>query len=141
MIEEKKILSINSHKTVHRVFFPKMDQKDIIAKLFAMLKEKELSFPQILSSHVSHSEARLLLTGEGQASDYQAIGASRCETVSSVTMTCHGSVSSDLLPNVLKTLSVPVLEILQDSTNLTVIVEEQHREKAIKDLHTLLGPA
>jgi aspartate kinase len=139
MIEEQKILSINSHKKVHRVFFPKTDQNEMLNKLFSVLRDKELPFPQILSSQTNETDTRLLLTGEGTTADYKALGATVCEEFSSITMTCHGSVGSDLLPRVLQKISqYPVLEVLQDSTNLTVVVEPKNRENVIKELHTLI---
>ncbi|MCB9073773.1 MAG: aspartate kinase [Bdellovibrionaceae bacterium] len=141
MMEEQRILSINSHKNVHRVFFAKVSQEEILEQLFQHLKEKEVPFPQILASHSTEVGTRLLLTGEGQAADYQTLGSHRFEQLASVTLTCHGSVNSDLLPQILKHLNgtnIKIWEVLQDSTNLTLVVDRENREKAIQVLHTLI---
>lgn len=139
MIEEKTILSINSHKTVHRIFFPKTDPAQLVRTFFDTYKEKELPYPQLLSAQTTDTQTLLLVVGEGTSADYKSMGATHFEQLSSVTMTCHGAVSSDLLPQAMSHLSGNVVhDILQDSTNLTLIVDPANRESVIKKLHTLL---
>lgn len=139
MIEEQKILSINSHKTVHRIFFNKTDPAELVQTFFNTYKDKELPYPQLLSIQTSDTKTMLLVVGEGTSADYKSMGATHFDTYSSITMTCHGSVSSDLVPRVMKTLeSNMVHDILQDSTNLTLIVETKFRESVIQKLHTLI---
>lgn len=139
MIEEQKILSINSHKTVHRIFFASKNQSELVQNFFAGYKQKELPYPQLLSAQTVEGQTRLLVVGEGTSADYKALGATHFEELSSVTMTCHGSVASDLLTQVMKTVgSLTVHEVLQDSTNLTLIVDSKNRNDVIQKLHTLL---
>lgn len=140
MIEEQKILSINSHKTVHRIFFEKADPAQLIQTFFSTYKEKELPYPQLLSAQTTDTQTRLLVVGEGTSADYKSMGATHFEQLSSITMTCHGSVASDLLSKVMATtVGITIHDILQDSTNLTIVVDHQDREKTIKLLHSLLG--
>lgn len=139
MIEEQRILSINSHKMVHRIFFGKMDQTELVQTFFKTYKEKELPYPQLLSAQTTSTETRLLVVGEGTSADYKSMGATHFEELSTVTMTCHGAVASDLVPQVMQCVTGHVVhEVLQDSTNLTLVVDPKSRDEIIKKLHTLL---
>lgn len=139
MIEEQKILSINSHKTVHRIFFAKADQTQLVQMFFDSYKQKEQPYPQLLSAQSTDTQTCLLVVGEGSATDYKALGATHFEELSSITMTCHGAVASDLVPQVMKCVAGnTVHDVLQDSTNLTLIVDPKNRTSLIQKLHTLL---
>ncbi len=139
MIEEQKILSINSHKNVHRIFFAKTEPAQLVQTFFNTYKDKELPYPQLLAAHATDTQTRLLVVGEGTSADYKSMGATHFEELSTVTMTCHGAVSSDLLPQAMKCIDGErVHDILQDSTNLTLVVNKQNRESVIKKLHALL---
>lgn len=139
MIEEQKILSINSHKTVYRIFFSSNNQSELIQNFFSGYTKKELPYPQLLSAQTTEGKTRLLVVGEGTSADYKSLGASHIEELSSVTMTCHGSVASDLLQRVMKTINTHTIhEVLQDSTNLTLVVDSSSRNEVIQKLHELL---
>ncbi|MCC6138200.1 MAG: aspartate kinase, partial [Bdellovibrionaceae bacterium] len=139
MIEEQKILSINSHKTVHRIFFAKADQTQLVQMFFNSYKQKEQPYPQLLSAQSTDTQTCLLVVGEGSSADYKALGATHFEELSSITMTCHGAVASDLVPQVMKCVAGnTVHDVLQDSTNLTLIVDPKNRATLIQKLHTLI---
>lgn len=139
MIEQQKILSINSHKLVHRVFFKNTNPAQLIPSFFNSYKEKELPYPQLLASLTTTDHTCLLMVGEGGAADYKALGATHFEELSSITLTCFGAVASDLLPQVMIALAgYKIFEILQDSTNLTLICDQKDRPEMIAQLHKLI---
>lgn len=140
MIEQQRILSINSHKAIHKIFFKKTDLSTLLPHFFNSYKEKELPYPQLLTTLNTNDNIVLLVVGEGSASDYKAMGATHFETLSSITLTCFGAVASDLLPQVMKQVQgYKIYEVLQDSTNLTLICDPENREKIISQLHTLIS--
>lgn len=137
MIEEQKILSINSHKRVHRIFFAKTPTTLLIQKIFSHYKLKELPYPQLLAVQSTETHTCLLIVGE--ATDYSAMGAKQSEDLASITITCHNAVASDLLPRVLKCIEGhTIYDILQDSANLTLISSTSDREEILRKLHSLI---
>lgn len=139
MLEQQKVLSINTHKDVYKLRFNQMSQLEVMDLMNQKISESGLPYPQILSITTIDSVTKVLLVGElGAMSDALKLP---CETqaLSSVSLTCQGSVSSDLLFRTLKHISgFSIHQTLQDTTNITFIVAPQDREALIKKLHELV---
>lgn len=139
MLEQPQILSINTHKDVYRWVFKNKTQLEVMSLIEKKISESGIPYPQILSITTLENLTKVLLVGElGGLSQEMGLPCS-AEHLSSVTLTCRGAVSSSLLFEVLKHISsIPVLQTLQDTTNLTFLVDPKHREDLIKLLHKLI---
>jgi aspartate kinase len=140
MLEQQTILSINSHKDVHEWRFENLQLTQALQWLSEKAKQQSLPLPQILSSSTSGQDCDILFVGEvgDMAQNLKLPGKSR--KLSTVTMTCQGAVNSELLYKALAALSPQSpLRVLQDSTNLTFVMEVSQREAAIQKLHGLIA--
>lgn len=139
MLEQQKVLSINSHKDVHEWSFEKMNVAQSLSWLHEQTLKNSLPEPQILNSFTSENMCHVLFVGEigDMAKTLQFHG--KTQKASTVTMTCQGSVNSELLYKVLaKIAPLSPLKILQDTTNLTFVVDSNQREDVVRKLHTLI---
>ncbi len=138
MLEQQKILSINSHKDVYAWTFPQMTLPQALQWIHTKVQQQSLPSPQILSSSSVEKGSRIWFVGEiGEMSvSLQLPGQS--EKMSSVTATCQGAVSSDLLYKATDILGDKVKGLLQDTTNLTFIVLPTDRETVIQKLHSII---
>jgi hypothetical protein len=58
---------------------------------------------------------------------------------STVTLTCQGAVNSELLYKSLTAIApIAPLKTLQDTTNITFVVDTSHRDVCIQRLHALI---
>jgi aspartate kinase len=139
MLELQKILSINSHKDVYEWTFENKDVSQSLHWLHEQTKKRSLPEPQILAASLDKNATRVLFVGEigEMAKDFNFSGV--VAKFSTVTMTCQGSVNSELLYKALTSISpvVPV-KTLQDTTNLTFVVEQTQRDSLVQKLHTLI---
>lgn len=139
MLEQQKILSINSHKDVYEWSFENKDVSQALHWLHEQTKKRSLPEPQILAASLDGATTRILFVGEvGEMSkDFSFTGVVR--KFSTVTMTCQGSVNSELLYKALSSIHpMAPLKTLQDTTNLTFVVEQTQRDSVVQKLHTLL---
>jgi aspartate kinase len=139
MLEQQKILSINSHKDVYEWIFQNKTVAESLQWLHEQTQKRSLPEPQILSAAFNETNTQLLFVGEvGELSkEFHFTGTVR--KLSTVTMTCQGSVNSELLYKVLTEINpMTPLKTLQDTTNLTLVVEPSQRDALIKKLHTLI---
>ncbi|MBY0316372.1 MAG: aspartate kinase [Bdellovibrionales bacterium] len=138
MFEEKKIIAINSHKTVHRIMFAKKDMNESLAVIQGFVEKDLMANPQILTTE--NSTEGTIIFCVGNIDPLTTAPGVQTQSYSSVTATCHGAASSDLLQTAMKSLSeIKVQKILQDSTNMTFIVNATERETAIQKLHSLIN--
>lgn len=140
MLEQQTILSINSHKDVYEWSFDKLQLTQALQWLHDKTKQQSLPLPQILSSSVLPGGCNILFVGEiGEMATELQVPAS-CRKLSSVTMTCQGSVNSELLFKALAVLAPATPHrVFQDSTNLTFVLDPSQRDLAIQKLHSLIG--
>ncbi len=139
MLELQKILSINSHKDVYQWTFENKDVSQALHWLHEQTQKRSLPEPQILSASLQQSSTQLLFVGEvgEMAKDFGFSGG--IKKLSTVTLTCQGAVNSELLYKSLKAISpIAPLKTLQDTTNMTFVVETSHREDCIQRLHALI---
>ena len=139
MLENQQLLSINSHKDVHLWTFPQQNIAQATQWLQKQVVQKSLPQPQILNASSVDKGSQLLFVGEVGDLKNELGHTGAVQKLSSVTATCQGAVSSDLLSQTLDVLpAVTIYKILQDTTNLTLVVEQKDREIVIQKLHTLI---
>lgn len=143
-----QILSVNSHSRIEHfeVQAPTLNQAFLLFEKH--LVQKSLPRPQVLESTFDQGLTRLVLTGDGELLDsliksIEGVPQIRNleKTLSSVTVTCHGSLGTDLaarVMNCLETDGVRVDKILFTPLSVSVCVEPARREDTIRSLHKLI---
>jgi len=147
-MESGKVLAVNSVARVEHVEIDSSDLNQGFEKFARHLKENGLPWPQLLASAFAAGKTRIMMTCDAESLDtlLRTVKGTtdlrqQRETLSSVSLTCFGDVSSDL--------PFKAIRILQDhgiiadkyilsphSVNLFVPVET--REAAVKALHSLI---
>jgi aspartate kinase len=138
-LEQQKVLSINSHKDVYEWSFLESSLSEALVWIQKKVQEQSLPTPQILTSTDLEKGCKVLFVGElGEMATHLQLPGT-CRKLSTVTATCQGAVSSELLSKCLKTLNnISPLGVLQDTTNLTFVVKPSDRENTIQRLHALI---
>jgi aspartate kinase len=148
MYESAKILAINSHERVLEIHSTHLSASAAMDKMRSFFDEKEIAFPQILQIQQRPDLVSFYLTGPQEilaaiekelpeAKDLK-LGS---EKLSSVSVTCTGSTSPDVVQKILHTLEngkIKVHTALQSAMSATVLVTQAQREAAIQELHSLL---
>jgi aspartate kinase len=146
MFEQQKVLAVNSHKEVHHLEVAKVaDMSDGWARVEALLNEHRLAWPQILAATVEGGNLRAMYTSDPEhlLSLSRALAAAKAvkvsgEPMSSLTLTCHGAVASDLGAKVVSALrgaGIAVAKMLSSPLSLTVLIKPSERERATEILH------
>lgn len=147
MYETAKILAINSHEHVLEIQ-SRLPASEAIGKMRTFFDDREIAFPQILQILPKNPGSSFYLTGPQEillaiekeislTQDFQ-LGS---EKFSSVTATCTGSTSPDVVHKVLLALDkkkIAVHTTLQSAMSATVLVAHSQREAAMKELHALI---
>src|SRR5262249_34482605 len=147
-MEDCKILSINSHSRIEQLQIEAPHLNAAFAQLDEHLGEHRLPRPQILSSSFDPPAARMVFAGDADAldallrtlKDHKSMKAVN-KRLSSISITCHGSVATDLSSRVMLSLareSIFVDQILFTPMTMTVCVPPEHRDRAIQTLHKLI---
>lgn len=147
MFESAKILSINSHESVLEITVSQSSAAQALENLQKFLDKKEIAFPQILQIDEVTKSARLLLTGATEI--LQAIEKEIAKSpfqlsstkYASVTATCTGSTSPEVVLQILKALEakkIAVHSTLQSALSTTVIVAQSDRNQTVQLLHALI---
>lgn len=147
-MEFGKILAVNSLARVEHLQIEAKDLSQAYECLGQHLRQHSLSWPQILASVFEGGIARLMFTADGESLDALLRTLSKSngikqhrETLSSVTLTCHGGVSSALPQKALQILSgneILVEKTLFSPHSITLLVSPEQREAAVKTLHSLI---
>src|SRR5437763_194570 len=148
-MENCKILSINSHSRIEQLQIEAPHLNAAFAQLDEHLSEHRLPRPQILSSSFDHPAARVVFAGDADAldallrtlQDHKSIKTVN-KALSSISITCHGSVATDLGSRVMLSLaseSIFVDQLLFTPMTITVCVPPEQRDRAIQTLHKLMG--
>jgi aspartate kinase len=146
MFEQPKILSVNSHKDVKRVFVKANSANEALSQFHSGLNQRSLPWPQVLDLEpINGGEWRILITGpsetlgaiEGSQSTFKI----NTDSLSTVTATCRGTFASDLaekISSALKTNNIQVERLLLSPMSVTALVKSSDREKAIQSIHSLV---
>ena len=150
-MENGKVLAVNSMARIEHVEIDSADLNEGFEKFAQHLKQHGLSWPQLLASAFAAGKTRIMMTSDPELLDtlLRTLEGSaglrkQRETLSSVSVTCHGGVASEL--------PFKAIEILQhhgivadkyvlspQSVNFFVPVES--REAAVNALHSLVHPS
>jgi aspartate kinase len=147
-MESGKVLAVNSMARVEHVEIDSSDLNQGFEKFARHLKENGLPWPQLLASAFSAGKTRIMMTCDAEGLDTLLRAVERTkdlrkqrETLSSVSLTCFGGVSSDLPFKAIQILQhhriiADKYVLTPHSVNLFVPVET--REAAVKALHSLI---
>lgn len=147
-MEEGKALSVNSLARVEHLAIESRDLNEGYEKLAGLLKQNSLAWPQILASTFENGVTRLMLSSDGESLDAlmrtveKTAGFSKLrEILASVTITCYGSVATDLPHRALKALSaqkISAQKYLLSPHSVTLFIDPGQREAAVQALHELI---
>ncbi len=148
MFESAKILGINSHESVLELISNLSSAAEALNQMKAFFDSKEIAFPQILQVVQRPDGLSIFITGpqeiltaiekETTQSANLSLGKAK---FSSVTATCTGSTSPEVIQKVLHSLEkagIRAHTTLQSPMSTTVIIERSQREKAIQQMHALI---
>jgi aspartate kinase len=147
-MESGKVLAVNSLARIEHVEIDSADLNQGFDKFAQHLKRNGLPWPQLLASSFAAGKTRIVMACDSESLDtlLRTLEASRDlrkerEALSSVSLTCFGSVSSDLPFKAVQTLQqqgivVDNYVLSPHSVNLFVPVES--REAAVKALHSMI---
>jgi aspartate kinase len=147
-MESGKVLAVNSMARVEHVEIDSSDLNQGFEKFARHLKENGLPWPQLLASAFTAGKTRIMMTCDAESLDTLLRTVERTkdlrkqrETLSSVSLTCFGGVSSDLPFKAIQILQhhgiiADKYVLSPHSVNLFVPVET--REAAVKALHSLI---
>ena len=147
-MESGKALAVNSIARVEHVEIDSADLNQGFEKFAQHLKQNGLSWPQLLASAFADGKTRIMMTCDPEWLDalLRTLETSKelrqqRETLSSVSVTCFGGVSSDLPFRAIQILGqhgivADKYVMSPHSVNLFVAVES--REAAVRALHSLI---
>jgi aspartate kinase len=147
-MESGKILAVNSMARIEHVEIDSANLNQGFEKFAQHLKQNDLSWPQLLASAFTAGKTRIMVTCDSESLDTLLRTLERTkdlrkqrETLSSVSLTCFGGVSSDLPFRAIQILQrhgivADKYVLSPHSVNLFVPVES--RESAVKALHSLI---
>lgn len=150
MYETHRPLSLNSHESVLEIELSGAPSDEALQALREELSQKQIAFPQLLSWQEAKDSrpARVLLTGPedllkpirdllARTTAPRLLRSDLC----SVTLTCSGSVSSELTRQVLGKLreaNISAHELRISTHSLTLFLPSTDRRTALQSLHQLL---
>jgi aspartate kinase len=147
-MEQCQILSVNSHSLVEILEVHAGSSNKAYLVLENHVVKNQIARPQILSSYQAGDVTRFILTGEQESLStlMRSLEAQKeikpvSSALSSVTMTCHGSIASDLAARMMARLEqdgIPVDKVLFTPQSLTVCVPRNLKDATIRAVHTLI---
>lgn len=145
MFEEKKVLSVNSHKRVLKLQISSTQHSEGYKLLADFLKSHTLPWPQILDSTQTEKGCSMLVTAPLETLEAIAHLSQSSQSISalpheyaSVTATCAGSIGTDLICTLTKAMDtnkVNFHHILLSPLSISFIVDAKQRESATLTLH------
>ncbi|WP_407177096.1 aspartate kinase [Bradyrhizobium sp. STM 3562] len=147
-MESGKVLAVNSLARIEHVEIDSADLNQGFAKFAEHLKQNGLSWPQLLASAFSGGKTRIMMTCDPESLDtlLRTLEGSKDlrkqrETLSSVSLTCFGGVSSDLPFRAIQILQqdgITVDKYLLSPHSVNLFVPVECREAAVRTLHSLI---
>jgi aspartate kinase len=148
-MENGKVLAVNSMARVEHVQIGSADLSQGFEKLAQHLERNGLPWPQILASAFAAGKTQVTLTSDSESLDTLLGTLEKSpdlrrwrETVSSVSITCFGGVSSDLPFKAIQTLKghgIIAENYLLSPHSVTLFIPVVSREAAVKALHSLVS--
>lgn len=150
MFESSRALSLNSHERVLRLTAQHASSEKALQDLKQNLESQQIAFPQVLNIKNSASDCEFLLTGPQEIIDAlrkvvpTLKGFSLSSTdFSTVTLTCTGVASPEILQSVLSQLQsngvlITAHEIIMSAMSISILLDAQDRVTALQRLHQLI---
>lgn len=143
--EQQEVLAINSHALVNRAIVKSSNLAEGVQQFEAVMAANKLTLPQVLASNFEGKQTRITYTSDkNHLEAIHAAGEKKKsfsidkKILSSVTMTCYGSIGSQLLNKAiaaLKTKHIDCEQIITGPLSLSFFVLPEQREHAIALLH------
>ncbi|MET4212744.1 aspartate kinase [Bradyrhizobium sp. LA2.1] len=147
-METGKILAVNSMARIEHVEIASTNLSHGFEKFAQHLKQNGLSWPQVLASAFTAGKTRIMMTCESESLDTLLRTLERSkdlrkerETLSSVSLTCFGGVSSDLpfqAIQILQSRGIVVEKYVLSPHSINLFVPVETREAAVTALHSLI---
>ncbi len=147
-MESGKVLAVNSMARIEHVEIASTNLSHGFEKFAQHLKQNGLSWPQVLVSAFTAGKTRIMMTCESETLDTLLRTLERSkdlrkgrETLSSVSLTCFGGVSSDLpfrAIQILQNHGIIADKYVLSPHSLNLFVPVESREAAVKALHSLI---
>ncbi|MFK4654744.1 aspartate kinase [Bradyrhizobium japonicum] len=147
-METGKILAVNSMARIEHVEIASTNLSHGFEKFAQHLKQNGLSWPQVLVSAFTAGKTRIMMTCESETLDTLLRTLERSkdlrkgrETLSSVSLTCFGGVSSDLpfqAMQILQSHGIVVEKYVLSPHSINLFVPVETREAAVTALHSLI---
>lgn len=147
-METGKILAVNSMARIEHVEIASTNLGHGFEKFAQHLKQNGLSWPQVLASAFTAGKTRIMMTCESESLDTLLRTLERSkdlrkerETLSSVSLTCFGGVSSDLpfqAIQILQSRGIVVEKYVLSPHSINLFVPVETREAAVTALHSLI---
>jgi len=147
-METGKILAVNSMARIEHVEIASTNLSHGFEKFAQHLKQNGLSWPQVLVSAFTAGKTRIMMTCESETLDTLLRTLERSkdlrkgrETLSSVSLTCFGGVSSDLpfqAMQILQSRGIVVEKYVLSPHSINLFVPVETREAAVRALHSLI---
>jgi aspartate kinase len=147
-METGKILAVNSMARIEHVEIASTNLSHGFEKFAQHLKQNGLSWPQVLASAFTAGKTRIMMTCESESLDTLLRTLERSkdlrkgrETLSSVSLTCFGGVSSDLpfqAMQILQSHGIVVEKYVLSPHSINLFVPVETREAAVRALHSLI---
>jgi len=148
-MEKGKVLAVNSMARVEHVQIGSADLSQGFEKLAQHLERNGLPWPQILASAFAAGKTQVTLTSDSESLDTLLATLEKSadlrrwrETLSSVSLTCFGGVSSDLPFKAIQTFKshgIVAENYLLSPHSVTLFIPVVSREAAVKALHSLVS--
>jgi aspartate kinase len=147
-MESGKALAVNSIARVEHVEIDSADLNQGFEKFAKHLKQNALSWPQLLASAFADGKTRIMMTCDPEWLDalLRTLETSKelrkqRETLSSVSVTCFGGVSSDLpfrAIQILRSHGILADKYVMSPHSVNLFVAVESREAAVRALHSLI---
>ncbi|MGY4373153.1 aspartate kinase [Bradyrhizobium sp. i1.3.6] len=147
-MESGKVLAVNSMARIEHVEIASTNLSHGFEKFAQHLKQNGLSWPQVLVSAFTAGKTRIMMTCESETLDTLLRTLERSkdlrkgrETLSSVSLTCFGGVSSDLpfqAMQILQSRGIVVEKYVLSPHSINLFVPVATREAAVTALHSLI---
>lgn len=147
-METEKALAVNSLARIEHVEIDSADLNQGFERFAQHLKAHGLSWPQLLASAFTAGKTRIMMSGDSESLDTllrTLEGATdlrrQRETLSSVSLTCFGGVSSALpfrAIQILQQHGIVVDKYVSSPHSINLFIPVESREAAVKALHALI---
>jgi aspartate kinase len=147
-MESGKVLAVNSLARIEHVEIDSADLNQGFEKFAQHLKQNGLSWPQLLASAFTAGKTRIMMTCDLESLDTLLRTLKNSnelrkhrETLSSVSLTCFGGVSTDLpfkAIQVLQDHAIIVDKYVLSPHSVNLFIPTESREAAVRALHSLI---